>query len=249
MDYLHLDIASGKCGSASGHSAYITRQGRHATREDLIETGFGNMPSWANEDPLLLWKASDKFERKNGSTYRSFIISLPRALTIRQLRDLAWEQAKQLAGVKPFQFALHISRSSLDGEPNPHVHIVICDRLPDGIDRAPEEMFRRYNAKQPEKGGCKKDSGGMFPGELRERMRSLRAVVADTINLTLEQHGHEIRVDQRTLKERGIDREPERYLGPAKIRTMSEQQRKDYISTRPGTLHGENVESATSARS
>lgn len=232
MDALHFGIRSGKRGTASTHLAYVTRKGRYAKRGDLIATGYGNMPSWAQDDPNLLWKASDTFERKNGSAFRSLIISLPNVLTIEQLTELARDEAHRLAGNKPFQFALHLPTSSLEKEPNPHVHIVICDRLPDGIERGPEQMFRRYNAQQPERGGCRKDTGGLPPGELQVRMRAMREAVANNINRTLERHGHDLRIEHRSHKELGIERPPERYLGPTKIRLMSDAARATYIQKR-----------------
>ena len=221
MDSPHFGIGSGSQGSAAEHLAYITRQGRHAARGDLGATGYGNMPDWAAEDPSLLWRASDRYERTNGSRFRSFTIGLPNCLTTEQLEELAWEQARRMAGVKPFQFALHLSRSALRAEFNPHVHIMICDRLPDGFARSPEQMFRRYNPTQPEQGGCKKDSGGMRPQELKQQLRGQRECAVDTSNEALAQHGHDLRFDHRSLRERGITREPERYLGPAKVSALS----------------------------
>ena len=102
MNALHFGIRSGKRGTASTHLSYVTRGGRHAKRGDLVETGYGNMPSWAQDNPSLLWKASDTYERKNGSTFRSFIISLPNVLTIEQLRELARDEAQRLAGSYPY---------------------------------------------------------------------------------------------------------------------------------------------------
>lgn len=221
MDSPHFGIGSGSQGSAAEHLAYITRQGRHATRSDLGATGYGNMPEWAADEPSLLWRASDRYERKNGSRFRSFTIGLPNCLTTEQLEELAWEQARRMAGVKPFQFALHLSRSALRGEFNPHVHIMICDRLPDGFDRTPEQMFRRYNPAHPEQGGCKKDSGGMSPARLKQKLREQRETAVTTSNEALAQHGHDLRFDHRSLRERGITREPQRYLGPAKVRAIT----------------------------
>ncbi len=234
MDSLHFGVTSGKHGTATDHLAYITRDGRYAARNDLVTTGHGNMPSFAMDNPMLLWKASDRHERKNGSIFHSYTVSLPNVLTIEQLIDLAWRQACQLAGPKPFQFALHLSRSSLQGELNPHVHIVICDRLPDGIERSPEQMFRRYNAAHPEKGGSRKDSGGKTPLALRNQLISQRKAAADEINVALIKHGHDLRVDHRTLKERGFERAPERYLGPARIRKMTSTERASYVEKQRG---------------
>ena len=234
MKSIHFGISSGKHGQAADHLAYITRQGCHADRNDLILTGFGNMPAWAKDDPSKLWKASDKYERKNGSIFRSFRVSLPNVLTIEQLEELAWKQATRIAGNKPFQFALHMHASSLEGELNPHIHVVVCDRLPDGIERPAEQMFSRYNSTHPEKGGCPKDSGGRTAIELRGQVITQRKEAVETNNEALEDYGHDIRFDHRTLRERGIDRKPERYLGPARIRGMSARERSEYIEQKRG---------------
>jgi hypothetical protein len=232
MDSLHLTITSGKRGTASDHVAYIAREGKYRERNDLLDSGYGNMPSWAQEDPNLLFKASDKYERKNGSTFRSYTVSLPNVLSDAQLIDLACDVTHVIAGIKPFKRALHKPKATLGDEANPHVHAVICDRLPDGIERAPNQMFRRYNRVRPEQGGCRKGSGGLSPGDVRSRLKDLREVLAMTINQALERHGHEQRIDHRTLKERGIDREPERYLGPARMRTMSREDVDDLLAQR-----------------
>ena len=232
MESLHFGIRSGKHGAAADHLAYVTRTGRHASRDDLAGMGFGNMPAFAENDPMLLWRASDRFERKNGSTFRSFIVSLPDRLTVLQLKDLSWNTARRLAGTKPFQFALHVPKSSLEGTLNPHVHVIICDRLPDEYSRPPEQMFKRYDSKQPETGGCRKDSGGRSPLELRTQLRAQRKAVAEEINSSLAANGHDLRVDHRTLKERGVAREPERYLGPARIRQMTDAEREEYVRQR-----------------
>jgi hypothetical protein len=234
MDSLHFDIKSGKHGAATEHLRYITREGSYAARNDLIATGYGNMPTFAKDHPMLLWQASERYERKNGSTFRSYTISLPNVLTVEQLTELAWQEARQLAGPKPFQFALHMPRSSLQGELNPHVHIVICDRLPDGIERSPQQMFRRHDPAHPEKGGCRKDSGGMRPQALPSHVAALRKAAADKINAALAKHGHDLRVDHRTLRARGINRAPERYLGPARIRKMTTEERASYLQKQRG---------------
>ncbi|HBD39171.1 MAG TPA: plasmid mobilization protein, partial [Cupriavidus sp.] len=47
MASFHHCLKSGKKGTAANHAAYITRQGKHGHREDLVCTGHGNMPAWA----------------------------------------------------------------------------------------------------------------------------------------------------------------------------------------------------------
>ena len=120
--------------------------------------------------------------------------------------------------------------SALRAEPNPHVHIAICDRLPDGIERSAEQMFRRYNPIFPERGGCRKDGGSMTLSEFWLRLSNQRKLVVGVMNTALEQYGYADRVDHRTLRERGIARNAERYLGPAAIRLMSKEDRQNFLA-------------------
>ena len=60
MTSYHLEIKSGKKGSAEEHSKYILREGKYAKKEDLLYTAYGNMPEWADADPAAFWKAADK---------------------------------------------------------------------------------------------------------------------------------------------------------------------------------------------
>ena len=230
MASFHVEIKSGR--SANDHADYVARQGFHQKHEDLVTSGHGNLPAWANENPKVLWKAAEKFERKNGAVYREKIIALPSELTAEQNKTLVDDLVSKLAAGKPFQFAIHAPSSSLEGESNPHVHLMTSDRMDDGIDRPAERFFSRYNAKQPEKGGRKKSGGGRNRMQLRDDVIATRKLVAETINHHLAANGHEARVDHRTLKEQGAQRKAERHLGPARIRGMSVQERSEYVAAR-----------------
>lgn len=232
MASFHLQLKSGRKGSASDHANYIARDGSHRKREDLVATDHGNLPTWAGDDPKVLWKAADRYERSNGAAYREVIIALPNELTLEQNATLVAELVRELTPGKPYQFAIHAPSSSLEGASNPHLHLMTCDRMDDGIERPPEKFFSRANGKRPEAGGRKKSSGGRNSMQLRDDVIALRKKVATTINHHLEMHGHSACVDHRTLKERGIDRSAERHLGPARIRGMSVQERESYVSLR-----------------
>ena len=89
-----LSMKVGKAGKAGPHAAYIAREGQYADRlergEKLEATAAGNMPAWAQSNPLAFWQAADAFERTNGTTYREMEIALPRELSTDQraaLRD------------------------------------------------------------------------------------------------------------------------------------------------------------------
>jgi len=232
MASFHQRLKSGKKGSAADHAAYITRQGKYSGREDLVFEEHGNMPNWAKGNPSVFWKTGDTYERANGAVYREHEIALPDELTRDQQKELAVNLITALVGDKPYQCAIHVPNSSLDGRPNAHLHLMFSDRVCDGIERPPEQTFNRYNAKNPERGGRKKDSGGKGPLALRDDVIAKRKTCADIQNAALEKYGHEARVDHRTLKEQRIDRKPERHLGPARIRNMSKEDKKQYSAQR-----------------
>lgn len=231
MASYHLSIKSGKKGQATEHAAYIARIGKHSKNgkgEDLLALEHGNLPDWANGDPDYFWKMADKHERANGAAYREFEIALPIELTLSQNLELVHEFVKQEVGDKPFQLAIHAPTAALGDDKQPHSHIIISDRKPDEIVRPPEQHFKRYNSAFPELGGCKKDSGGREPATLKAEVNSRRERWADLQNQHLEKHGYEARVDHRSNRDRGIKSNPERHLGSAAIKKMSEEEKVHY---------------------
>lgn len=232
MATFHFEVKTGGKGRAAPHSLYIARRGKFRGRDDLVLTGSGNLPFWADGDPVRLWKAADAHERENGSTYREMIVALPNEIGVSGLRDLVQELVTLLAGAKPYQFAVHEPQASLDGRVNTHMHLMVSDRLPDAIERDERQMFRRYNGVRPDAGGCRKDGGGMTRVQLRDRLIALRCKVAAVLNGHLERHGFEGVLDHRTLEQQGVARRPERHLGPARIRSMSVTERLAYVDGR-----------------
>ena len=236
MASFHFEIKSGRNGD--DHACYVARSGYHGMREDLVIASHGNLPEWAEGSPRKLWKAAEKFERKNGAVYREAVIALPGELTMEQNAALVDDIVSKLAASKPYQLAVHAPESSLEGQCNPHLHLMTSDRVDDGIERPAARFFSRYNAKNPEKGGRKKDSGGRNRMQVRNELIVKRKAVADTINHHLALHGHEARVDHRKLTEQGVARKPERHLGPARIRGMSASEKSRYVRLRRGLEDG-----------
>lgn len=239
MASYHVEIKSGHKGVAAEHSTYIAREGWHRHKGGLMLTGYGNMPSWAEARVKAFWKAADRYERANGATYRELIIALPHELSIEQLRALVDRLISELVGDKPYQYAVHASTSSLQGEYNPHLHLMYSDRLPDGIDRPEEQLFSRYNSSNPAMGGRRKASGGMTRQQIREDLIGKRKVVADIQNEFLANYGHEDRVDHRSLKEQGAKHQAERHLGPVRIKNMTDEERGRYAALRNEVKAGE----------
>lgn len=234
MASFHHRIKSGKKGTAKEHSTYIDRRGRFSSRGDLLHTGYGNMPHWARGNPTLFWRMADTHERANGAAYREHEIALPNELTIEQLIALAERLVRELVGNKPYQYAIHAREGNLGGIPNPHLHLMYSDRIPDGVDRPAERVFSRFNPARPENGGWRKDSGGKNRMELRNQVIATRKTIADLQNQALAEHGHEARVDHRSLREQGRQRRPERHLGQARVRGMSPDERATFAAHRSG---------------
>lgn len=232
MASYHVEIKSGHKGVAAEHATYIAREGWHRRRADVMFSGHGNLPPWAEGIPANFWKAADRHERANGAAYRELVIALARELTLEQLRAMVGRLISDLVGTRPYQFAVHASKSSLQGEYNPHLHLMYSDRLPDEVARPAERMFSRYNPEDPALGGCKKDHCGRTRQQVRDDLVSKRKAVADIQNEYLAKNGCPTRVDHRTLKEQGKEQEAERHLGPARINRMSAEEKAVYVGRR-----------------
>ena len=217
MASYHFQINTGGKGEALEHGQYIQREGPFTEERygEVGARGVANMPAWAREDPAAFWKASDEFERANGNTYREYELALPRELSRGAQVALVQRFAEQELGAKrPYQWAIHLSTAS-DGKEQPHVHLMFSDRQHDGIERGPEQFFKRYNAKNPERGGARKFSYGADKEEAARTYEGIRERWATVQNLALEMAGVEARVDHRSLAAQGIHREPEVHRGPA----------------------------------
>ena len=222
-----LSMKVGKAGKAGPHAAYIAREGQYANRlergERLEVTEAGNMPAWAQSNPLAFWQAADAYERKNGTTYREMEIALPRELDADQRAALVREFVRQEIGDRhAYQWAIH-TPTAADGQEQPHVHLMFSERQRDGIERDPEQYFKRYNAKAPEKGGARKGYGPsagqtLTKAERAAELKELRGRWEAMCNAHLERAGVEQRIDMRSHAERGTGLEPERKQLPSQWR-------------------------------
>lgn len=226
MASFHIHIKSGSKGQASNHAKYIVREGKFKNSEkssDLITSDYGNFPEWAQENPSKFWSTADKGERSNGTTYREFELALPAELTAQKNTELIEKFINLVLPGKPYQYAIHSPIASIGEIDQPHAHVMFNDRRPDGIERLPEQYFRRFNPTRPELGGAKKDSGGKDRKTVKDELVHIRKIWADLQNEALEQSGLDVRVDHRSLRERGIDRTAERHLGFGGVMALSDE--------------------------
>jgi hypothetical protein len=218
----HLSLRVGGKGKAGPHYEYIARQGEYSelrSGERLEHVASGNLPKWAEHDPALFWQAADAHERAKGSTYREAEIALPRELSMDERRALVQEWVRQEIGDKhAYSYAIHNPRAAIEKGEQPHAHIMWSERTRDGIERDPQQYFKRANSKNPERGGCKKANAPASRDERKQSLVQLRERWAAMQNRHLERHGHAARVDHRSLKDQGIDRPAEKHLGPVESR-------------------------------
>ena len=140
--------------------AYVLREGKYAAgREDLVASGSGNLPEWAEGDARVLFAAADAHERANGRLFVEVESALPNELDAKQRGELVRSWVEELtSGGLPHAYAVHAGRPKVAGEPaNPHVHVVLSERANDGIARDAAGWFRRANRKDPASGGAAKD--------------------------------------------------------------------------------------------
>jgi hypothetical protein len=219
MASYHCTVKAGASSSASAHAAYIEREGKYKSKDraDLEATESGNLPIWA-ERSSDFWEASDSYERANAKGYREYEVALPREMTPEQRLELVRDFVrKELGDRHAYTFAIHNPRAALEGGEQPHAHVMFSERQRDSIERSEDQYFKRWNAKSPEKGGCKKGDGYKSAEQRKTELVDLRERWAELQNKHLEQHGHADRVDHRTLQERGIDRLPADHLGPTAV--------------------------------
>lgn len=222
MATYHLSVKVGKRGNGGAHAEYVSRSGayeNYRNGEDLVHTESINMPGWAAHDPAEFFRQADIHERANGSAYREFEVALPRELTPEQRIELVRDFVRQEIGDRhPCTWAIHNPSAAIDGDEQPHAHIMFSDRQLDGIERDPEQFFKRANSKAPEKGGCKKANAPATSAERKAALVALRGRWADLQNAHLAIDAHPSRVTHLSLKDQGLDRQPEKHLGPQRAR-------------------------------
>ena len=224
MAIARLSMKVGKAGKAGPHAAYIAREGEYAHRrekgEALEACEAGNLPLWAQANPLEFWRAADAHERANGTTYREMEIALPRELSAAQRVELVRAFVTQELGERhAYQWAIHNPQAA-DGGEQPHAHLMFSERQRDGIERDPEQYFKRYNAKNPERGGARKGYGPhagqtLTAAERKADLVALRSRWEAMCNAHLERAGLAERIDMRSHVERQTGQVPERKQLPS----------------------------------
>jgi hypothetical protein len=212
MAIFHLTakvISRGKGQSAVAAAAY--RSGERLRDEQANEQKFyqaraerieftaimapKDAPDWA-QDRNQLWNHAERAEkRKDAQLSREIEVSLPHELTPQQREWLVKDFAREAFVRKGYavDIAIHAPDKNSDDR-NHHAHIMVTMRTlgEDGFAAKKDPAMNR-----------------------REQLGEWREQWAHLANRHLERHGHEARIDHRSLKQQGIEREAGIHLGYA----------------------------------
>ena len=148
-------------------------------------------------DPRLknrqhLWKEVEQKEsRSNSQLAREFIVALPKELSRQQNIDLTRKFARDEFTKRGMIADICIHDL---GKENPHAHIMLTMRKAD-------------------KNGLKNEKKSAREWNKKELLYQQRAAWSQHVNQALEQAKVNARVDHRSWKDRGIEREPKIHLG------------------------------------
>lgn len=191
---------------SKGHSAaakiqYIERTGRYKNKPGLVASGRGNLPE-GFDNFHQFWQLADQHERANSVTAREFMIDLPDHVSMKDALKIARTYAKQTTICTetdrplPYSWAVHADENG-HGR---HMHLVVSERVIDGIERDPATFFKQQIKKTPKRGGAPKLTN--TASSLKKRTERVKSFIQLVTNHVLEKAGLDITVDfKRTVKE------------------------------------------------
>ena len=186
----------------------------YSRKSDIVHSEIlapAGSPAWA-ADRTALWNAAEAAEkRKDARVARDYEVAIPKDLTRAQGIELVRDFSAGLVDRYGVAVDFNVHRDDLrkwDGSEKGwqgyHAHILTSTR------KLGREGFGEKA--EPELSDTKRKSLGLSDGAAEiERVRQLWEVTA---NRHLEQANQAQRIDSRSLKDQGIDRDPTVHLGP-----------------------------------
>lgn len=206
--HLHCDIIGRSGGrSATAAAAYRAtekiedrttgetfdfRKKERALYTEILTNG--DVPEWATDRAELWNSCEEKENRKNSQFCRSFDGALPKEFDLETNIRLS----KQFAEIftkrgTPADLAVHAPHKDKNGKSNDntHFHLLVATR------------------KMNKDGWTEKDR----EANDKDFLKQVRKSWAEIVNAEFERRGMSERIDERTLEEQGIDREPQQHQG------------------------------------
>lgn len=183
------------------------------------------LPDGGSSERNALWNAAEAAEnRKDARTAREWIVALPAELDAKERGELARSFAAELAsryGVA-VDVAVHLPDREGDNR-NHHAHVLTTTRQ---VSRDADGRLVLGEKATIELSDKKRRELGLGPAA--DEVKAVREVWERAANAALERAGCAERIDARSLKAQGIDREATTHLGP----TASEMERRGVASDR-----------------
>jgi len=168
-------------------------------------------PDGGSADRSALWNAAESAEnRKDSRTAREWIVALPAELNAGQRRELAVSFGAQLASRYGVAVDVAIHEPDREGDNrNHHAHILTTTRR---VSRGAAGELVMGDKASIELADKKRRELGLGPAA--DEVKAIRQLWEQTANRALERAGSGERIDARSLKDQGLDREATTHLGP-----------------------------------
>ena len=182
-------------------------------------------PDGGSAERSALWNAAESAEnRKDSRTAREWIVALPAELDAGQRRELAVSFGAELARRYGVAVDVAIHEPDREGDNrNHHAHILTTTRR---VSRGAAGELVMGDKSSIELADKKRRELGLGPAA--DEVKAIRQLWEQTANRALERAGSGERIDARSLKDQGLDREATTHLGPV----ASEMERRGRISDR-----------------
>ena len=188
-------------GTAGAHLLYVGR-------EDAFPSLMAEHMPLDPQEARTWMNGQERADRANARVIDKLRLALPRELDEDQRAALVQAFAHDLTqGRVPWYGAIH--QRGEDAH-NPHCHLVIRDR---DIETGKRVLRLSDSTKDRAKAGLEPKA-----------VEWVRARWEDVANRALEQAGHSVRIDRRTLEAQGIERVPTIHVGPCADRIESRVQ-------------------------
>ncbi len=184
---------------------------RHGVLETFIVAP-DDAPAWANDRAQLWAQAEAREKRANGRLATEFELALPHELSPDQRRELVTGFAQSLAERHRVALDIAIHKPGRGGDHrNFHAHVLASHRElgPDGFG----EIANQHVIERAVKGRMKPVKVSGIANQ--DDIEPLRRAWAEHVNRAYAEAGLDIEVDHRSHKDRGVDAEPTRHLGPS----------------------------------
>jgi MobA/MobL family len=177
----------------AGEQKFYTTRAERILFTDIMAPK--DAPEWAHDRNRLWNEAEGAEKRKDAQLAREFEVALPHEFTDKQREWLVKDFTREAFVRQGYvaDIAIHAPDATSD-ERNYHAHIMVTMRTL-GEDGFAAKKDRSLNTS--------------------EQLDAWREQWANLVNRHLERHGHDARVDHRSLEAQGIDREPTVHLGYA----------------------------------